>query len=165
MPEMIDADGNIILLGDRLARIDPDTLAVCVLPLSFGTPFETKPQSPLYYDSASHFRSIQVDNPDGVISVRFWRSASSDSAANQTLIEQAIIDKQANPAVVIPQPIMTNHKWIPLTNIEYGLEFGIGLSEVPRHIIDGARMSRWLKIDPIFGPYTTTNFWPQFAGQ
>lgn len=141
-----------------MARVDASG-AVCVLPLVIGTLFETSPKSSLYYDNAAHFRSIQVDNPDGVISVRFWRSMSQDDPANQDLIEAAILAGEA-----IPQPIMTNHKWLPLTNIEYGIEFGIGVSEVPSELIAAARLSRWLKIDPIYGPFTTANFWPQLAG-
>lgn len=159
MPTLTDSDGNVILLGDRLAQIDGSG-ALCVLPLTIGTLFDTSPSSPLYFDHAAHFRSMQVENPDGVISVRFWRSMTSADPVNQVAINKAVTD-----GTDIPQPDMSNHKWLPLTSIEYGITFSIGISEVPKEVLEEARKSRWLKIDPIYGPFTTANFWPTLSSQ
>lgn len=159
MPEITDSDGNVILLGDRMALIDGSG-ALCVLPVVLGTIFDVQPTSPLYFDNAAHFRSIQVENPDGIISVRFWRSMTTVNPVNQAAIDAAVLAKTA-----VPQPDMSNHKWIPLTNIEYGIEFGIGISEVPQSVLGPSKASRWLKIDPLFGPFETAKFHPTLAGR
>ena len=86
---------------------------------------------------------------------------ASGSAPENTMaaIEQAIA--AGDP---IPQPDMTSHKWIPLTDVDYGIDFGIGISAVPPEVLREARLSRWLKVDPLRGPFANVNFHPILAG-
>lgn len=158
---------GLMFIGDRIARVS-DGGAMQTLPLIDGTKYKTTPSSPLYYDKVAHLRSIQVDNPDGFISVRFWRSKSAMNPLNLVAIEAAIatndVEPPPNPLVAIPQPDLTGEKWIPLTDPDHGLQFDIGLSEVPVQIVQAARRSRWLKVDPIYGSFANTEFEPIFAG-
>lgn len=143
-----------LYVGDRVAKVT-DGGGLATLPLIDGTAYKTKPESPLYFDAAPHLRSIHIDNPDGIINVRFWRSLTSDDPANLTAIEAAIT--AGDP---VPQPDMTGMKWILLTGLEYGIPFQLGLHLVPQWLLDAARLGRWLKVDPIYGSFLNTNFYP-----
>jgi hypothetical protein len=144
-------------MGDRVVKVT-DGGGMSTMPLVDGTAYKTKPQSPLYYDLVPHLRSIHVENDSGMVSVRFWRSMSTADPANQAAIDAAIAGGTA-----IPQPDLSSMRWHPLTNIEHGIQFGLGVTPVPDWVVAGARNSRWLKIDPIYGPFENVEFHPTLA--
>lgn len=157
MPEITDSDGNVILLGDRLARITGDG-AVCAIPVVVGTLFPITPQSPIYYDNVPHLRGLILET-SGTVTLKFSRSVTADPPANIAAINAAIDAKTA-----IPAPDMTNHTWIPLTRSR-GMDFAEGgVHEVPQAILQAAKASRWLKVDPLGGEITTMKIHPTIAG-
>lgn len=163
MPDKVrTADKNWIFIGDRMAQIAPNG-GLCTIPLATGTIFSTSPSSPLYFDFGSALRGLIID-AKGTVTLKFLRSIHTDPPTNIDLILEAVLAKETDPLVAIPQPEMDNHKWWRLTD-NLGIDFHEGgLHEVPQWIINEARASRWLRIDPLGGETATMKIYPTSAG-
>lgn len=155
MPKFKDSDGNWINISERVAAIEPRG-GLCTVPITLS---ESKtPQSPVYFDGIQHVRALIFEIP-GAVNLRIFRSVHGLNPANQAAITAA-----ANAGDPLPEPDLSNNKWIPVTP-SLGIDYvDPGFHPIADDLMFELRKSRYVKIEPLGGEWQSMTLHLTAAG-
>ena len=138
-----DSDGGWVFIGERLVRV-PEGGGACTIPVAVGV--SRTSASILHFDHAHILREL-VFETEGAIRLEFWRSVNSPDPANQAAIDAAL-----DAAQPVPEPDLSNIKWLFAGEKAYS---DPGMHPADPSLLGNIRGSRYLKIDKTHGSTLT----------